>query len=165
MARRLLEVGVSLVTVYWHYEGPKATPVWDTHGNHYPQLRERLAPHADRAMAALLAELAQRGLLDDTLFITMGAFGRTPRINREAGRDHWPHVQTIVMAGAGIAPGSVYGASDREGAYPADRPISPADLVATILHALGVNPGAELLDPLGRPHLACEGAPVLELFS
>jgi uncharacterized protein (DUF1501 family) len=165
MARRLLEVGVSLVTVYWHYEGPKATPVWDTHGNHYPQLRERLAPHGDRAMAALLAELSERGLLDDTLFITLGEFGRTPRINREAGRDHWPHVQTIVMAGAGIAAGSVYGASDREGAYPADRAVSPADLMATILHALGVSPAAELRDPLGRPHLACEGTPVLDLFS
>ncbi len=165
LARRLLEVGVSLVTVYWHYDGPKATPVWDTHGNHYPQLRERLAPHADRAMAAMLADLGNRGLLDDTLFITMGEFGRTPRINREAGRDHWPHVQTIVMAGAGIRAGCVYGASDRQGAYPADQPISPADLIATILHALGVPSDADLHDPLGRPHKACEGTAVLDLFA
>jgi uncharacterized protein (DUF1501 family) len=165
MARRLLEVGVSLVTVYWHYEGPKATPVWDTHGNHYPQMRDRLAPHADRAMAALLADLDRRGMLDDTLLITMGEFGRTPRINREAGRDHWPHVQTIVMAGAGIQAGGVYGASDRQGAFPADRPVSPADLIATILHSLGVHAAVELRDALGRPHQACEGTPVLGLFS
>jgi uncharacterized protein (DUF1501 family) len=165
LARRLLEVGVSLVTVYWHYDGPKATPVWDTHGNHYPQLRERLAPPADRAMAALLADLAERGLLADTLFITMGEFGRTPRINREAGRDHWPHVQTIVLTGAGIRAGCVYGASDREGAYPSDRAVSPADLTATILHALGLRADADLHDPLGRPHKACEGTAVLELFA
>jgi hypothetical protein len=165
LARRLLEVGVSLVTVYWHYDGPKATPVWDTHGNHYPQLRDRLAPHGDRAMAALLADLNERGLLDDTLFIALGEFGRTPRINREAGRDHWPHVQTIVLAGAGIRAGSVFGASDRQGAYPADRPVAPADLTATILHALGVQPGAELRDPLGRPHQACDGTPILDLWS
>jgi uncharacterized protein (DUF1501 family) len=164
LARRLLEVGVSLVSVYWHYEGPKATPVWDTHGNHYPQLRERLAPHADRAMAALLADLADRGMLADTLFVTLGEFGRTPRINREAGRDHWPHAQSIVLAGAGVRAGAVYGATDKQGAYPADRALPPADLTATILHALGVRPDRELHDALGRPHVACEGSPRLDLF-
>jgi hypothetical protein len=161
LARRLLEAGVEFVTVYWHYEGPDDSPVWDTHGNNFKHLRERLMPPTDQALAALLADLAARGLLDDTLVVCMGEFGRTPRINKNAGRDHWPHAQSVVLAGAGVRGGSVYGASDRHGAYPADQPVTPADLVATVLHLLGVPPDLELIDRLGRPLRACSGRPVL----
>ncbi|MBC8114230.1 MAG: DUF1501 domain-containing protein, partial [Candidatus Saccharimonas sp.] len=108
MARRLLEAGVSLVTVYWHYEGPEDSPVWDTHANNFAHLRNRLAPPTDVAMSALLDDLAERGMLDDTLFVAMGEFGRTPKINANAGRDHWPQVATLVLAGAGVRAGAVY---------------------------------------------------------
>lgn len=164
MARRLLEAGVALATVYWHYEGPEDSPVWDTHGNNFAHLRNRLAGPADAAMSALLDDLADRGMLDDTLFVAMGEFGRSPRINAQAGRDHWPHAATAVLAGAGIQAGAVFGATDRLGAYPSDHPVSPADLAATILHLLGVPPDLELYDQTGRPHKACDGLPVLGLL-
>src|SRR5262249_47961728 len=157
LARRLLEAGVAFVTVYWHYEGPDDSPVWDTHGNNFTHLRQRLMPPTDQALAALLADLGQPGLLDDTLVVCLGEFGRTPRINKNAGRDHWPHVQSVGLAGAGVRGGSVYGASDRHGAYPADQPVTPADLVATVLHLLGVPPDLGLIDRLGRPLRACSG--------
>ncbi|MBI3462998.1 MAG: DUF1501 domain-containing protein, partial [Planctomycetes bacterium] len=118
---------------------------------------------ADQAVAALLDDLAARGLLAETLVICMGEFGRTPKINRYAGRDHWPHVQSILLAGAGIRGGSVYGASDKTGAYPADSPVSPPDLVATILYLLGVPPDLELRNRTDQPLRACEGTPIREL--
>ena len=165
MARRLLEAGVSLVTVYWHYEGPRDSPVWDTHANNFAHMRNRLAPPTDVAMSALLDDLAERGMLDDTLFVAMGEFGRTPKINANAGRDHWPQVATLVLAGAGVRAGTIYGASDRLGAYPADRAVTPADLTATMLHLLGVDPELDLRDQAGRIHPVCEGSPVLGLFA
>lgn len=164
MARRLLEAGVALVTVYWHYEGPRDSPVWDTHANNYAHLRNRLAPPTDVAMSALLDDLAERGMLDDTLFLAMGEFGRTPKINANAGRDHWPQVASLVLAGAGVRAGAIYGASDRLGAYPADHAVTPADLTATILHLLGVDPELDLRDQSGRPHRACEGSPVFGMI-
>ena len=164
MARRLLEAGVALVTVYWHYEGPDDSPVWDTHGNNFTHLRKRLAPPTDAAMSALLDDLSNRGMLDDTLFITMGEFGRTPKINAQAGRDHWPQAASVVVAGAGVQAGAVYGATDRLGAYPKELPVSPADLTASILHLLGVSPDLEIHDQAGRPHRACEGSPLLALL-
>jgi uncharacterized protein (DUF1501 family) len=162
-ARRLVEAGVDLVTVYWHYEGPEDSPVWDTHGNNYLHLRQRLAPPTDQAVSALVGDLAARGLLADTLVVVMGEFGRTPKINRNAGRDHWPHVQSILLAGAGIPGGRVYGASDKQGAYPAERPVSPADLIATLLHLLAVPREMELRDLSGRTVRACHGEPLWEL--
>jgi hypothetical protein len=165
LARRLVEAGVSLVTVYWHYEGPDDSPVWDTHWNNYPHLRNRLMPPTDQAVSALFADLTSRGLLDDTLVIVMGEFGRTPRINDKGGRDHWPHVQSILLAGGGIVRGQVYGASDAEGARPVDRPVTPPDLTATFLHLLGVPGTTELRDLFGRPLLACAGTPVRELLA
>lgn len=164
LARRLIEAGVELVTVYWHYEGPDDSPVWDTHWNNYPHLRQRLAPPTDQAASALFADLHQRGLLDETLVIMMGEFGRTPKVNGKGGRDHWPHVQSILLAGAGIPGGSVYGSSDRQGAYPAEKPISPADLMATILHLLAVPRDMELHDRSGRPLRACSGEPLWDLL-
>jgi uncharacterized protein (DUF1501 family) len=119
-----------------------------------------LAPPTDRAVAALLDDLSARGLLDDTLVIVMGEFGRTPRINREAGRDHWSNVQTILLAGAGVRGGTALGASDRHGAAPADAPVTPPDLIATILHLLGVPPHVEVIDRTGRPLRGNEGRPI-----
>jgi len=164
LARRLLEAGVALVTVYWHYEGPEDSPVWDTHQNNFPHLRDRLLPPTDQAVACLLEDLAARGLLADTLVICMGEFGRSPKINRNGGRDHWPHEQAVLLAGAGIPGGSVCGASDKHGAYPADNPVSPANLAATILHLLGVPLSLELHDRTGRPVPACAGKPVRALL-
>lgn len=164
LARRLLEAGVGIATVYWHYEGPDDSPVWDTHWNNFQHLRERLAPPTDQAVAALIADLSARGLLDDTLVIVMGEFGRTPRINNMAGRDHWSNVQSILLAGAGISGGRVVGASDRIGAEPADMPITPPDLIATILHLLGVDAHIEVRDRTGRPLRAVEGQAVQTLL-
>jgi hypothetical protein len=165
LARRLLEAGVALVTVYWHYEGPQDSPVWDTHANNFRHLRQRLMPPTDQAFASLLDDLAGRGLLDDTLVVCMGEFGRSPRINSYAGRDHWPFVQSIVLAGAGIRGGSTYGASDRQGAQPADKPVTPPNLVATLLHLLGVQPDLEVHDRAGRPLRACAGEPLRGLLA
>jgi uncharacterized protein (DUF1501 family) len=164
MARRLLESGVSLVTVYWHYEGPDDSPVWDTHGNNFSHLRNRLAPPTDMAMSALLDDLSVRGMLDDTLFVTLGEFGRTPKINALAGRDHWPGVATIVLAGAGVQGGAVYGSSDGQGAFPSESPVTPSDFTATLMHLLGIPNDLEIHDQSGRPFRACDGTPILGLL-
>jgi hypothetical protein len=165
LARRLLEAGVALVTVYWHYEGPDDSPVWDTHENNFQHLRRRLAPPADQSIASLLEDLSARGLLADTLLVCMGEFGRSPRVNSKGGRDHWASVQSVVLAGAGIPGGSVYGASDRIGAYPGDNPVTPPELTATILHLLGVRPDLEVQDRLGRPLRVCEAKPIRSLLA
>ena len=165
LARRLLEAGVALATVYWHYEGPDDSPVWDTHESNFPHLRNRLMPPTDRAFSGLLADLGNRGMLDDTLVVCLGEFGRSPKINSLGGREHWPQCQSVVLAGAGIRGGSVYGASDREGGYPADLPVTPADLAATILHLLGVPADTTLHDAQGRPIVACHGTPLVGLWS
>ena len=165
LARRLLEAEVGLVTVYWHYEGPDDSPVWDTHWNNFDHLRKRLLPPTDLAIAALIDDLASRGLLEDTLVIVMGEFGRTPKINGKAGRDHWPHVQSILLAGAGIPCGTIYGSSDRDGAYPADKAVHPPDLAATFLHLLGVPHDLEAHDTSGRPFRAYLGSPVIDLVT
>lgn len=164
LARRLLEAGVSLATVYWHYEGPDDSPVWDTHQNNFAHLRQRLMPPTDQALSSLLSDLADRGLLDDTLVVCMGEFGRSPKVNRQGGRDHWPFVQSILLAGAGICGGSVYGSSDRSGGHPAELPVTPPDLAATILHLLGVPAELELHDRAGRPLQAYQGKPILGLI-
>jgi len=155
---------VSLVSVYWHYEGPKDSPVWDTHGKNFPHLRNRLAPPTDCAVATLIADLEARGMLSDTLVICMGEFGRTPKINALGGRDHWPGAQSILLAGAGLAAGSVIGATDRRGAFPTQEPIAPVDLTATFLHLLGISPKSELHDRGGRPLPVCAGKPVTALL-
>jgi hypothetical protein len=160
LARRLLEAGAGLAAVYWHYEGPEDSPVWDTHQNNFVHLRQRLMPPTDAAFAALLDDMAQRGMLEDTLIVCLGEFGRTPLINRHAGRDHWSLAQSIVFAGAGISGGSVYGASDRDGAAPADKPVSPADITATLMHLLGIPGELEIMDRSGRPLRACHGTAI-----
>lgn len=163
LGRRLLEAGVTFVTVYWQYEGPDDSPVWDTHWNNFRHLRERLAAPTDQAVATLMADLSSRGLLDDTLVLVFGEFGRSPKVNDKAGRDHWPHVQSILLAGAGLPSGAVLGSSDRDGGYPAELPVPPRDLVATVLHLLGVPAQLELHNLEGRPFKACEGTPIAPL--
>jgi hypothetical protein len=165
LARRLVEAGVPLVTVFWHYEGPDDSPCWDTHENNFQHLRERLAPHADRAFAQLLRDLEARGLLEQTLVVWMGEFGRSPRVNPKAGREHWPHVHSMILAGGGIARGQVYGASDQIGGYPSSSPVSPGDVGATILHLLGVDPGSVLRDPAGQEVPAIQGRPIAGLLA
>jgi hypothetical protein len=163
LARRLVEAGITFVTVYWHYEGPDDSPVWDTHWNNYPHLRNRLVPPTDQAVSSLLGDLASRGMLDETLVVCLGEFGRTPKINTMAGRDHWPNVQSLLLAGGGIRGGQIYGASDPQGAFPADNPVAPNELIATILHLLGVPPHFEIHDRFGRILPATHGRPLLEL--
>ena len=162
MARRLVEAGVPFVNVYdFRQQGQN----WDAHFKVFDQHRDHLLPVADRSLAALIEDLDARGLLDSTLVVALGEFGRTPRINGDAGRDHWPDCYSIALAGGGVKGGFVLGASDRLGAYPASDPVTPADLAATIYWRFGVDPGLELIDPTGRPHPLATGRPVRELFS
>ncbi|MBX7168982.1 MAG: DUF1501 domain-containing protein [Pirellulales bacterium] len=158
LARRLVEAGVKFV-------GYNAfNQEWDTHGGLKGRY-EDLIPKLDRAYSALIGDLAERGLLDETLVIQAGEFGRTPQINKDAGRDHWPHAYSVVLAGGGIRGGTVYGASDKHGAYVADRPVSPADLLATMWHLMGVDPESELRDRLNRPNQVSRGQIVTELLA
>ncbi len=162
LARRLVEFGVPLVTVNWHDDGQN---FWDTHGENFQHLKDRLMPPADQGFAALLDDLGQRGLLDSTLVVWMGEFGRTPRTtNGGTGREHWPRCYSAVLAGGGVQGGQVHGASDRWAAYPARDPVSPDDLGATILHALGIDPTRQIHDALGRPIPINLGQPLTTLF-
>lgn len=154
LARRLLEAGVRLVQVNWPREpGDTASgnPLWDTHQDNAGRVKNVLCPQFDTAFPALLDDLEDRGLLDETLVVVMGEFGRTPTINPAGGRDHWGSVFSVALAGAGVPGGSVIGASDERGALPADRAVRPPDLAATIFHLLGIPPGHEIRDPLDRP--------------
>jgi Protein of unknown function (DUF1501) len=163
MARRLVEAGVGLVTANWHDDGQN---FWDTHGNNFNRLKNDLMPPADRAFATLLDDLDARGLLDETLVVWAGEFGRAPRITAaNAGREHWPRCYSVALAGGGIAGGQVYGASDRWAAYPSKDAVSPEDLGATILHALGIDPSTEVRDAVGRPLQINTGSPLIPLFA
>jgi hypothetical protein len=164
LARRLLEADATFVTVYWHYEGPDDSPVWDTHWNNSQHLRERLAGPADRAVSAVLTDLHDRGLLDETLVLCLGEFGRTPRINRKAGRDHWPHAFTALVAGAGVSGSSVFGATDSDAAYPLHDPVTAEDFCTTVLDHLGVSADYEFHDQFNRPHRAATGRSRPEIF-
>jgi hypothetical protein len=162
LARRLIEAGVRLVCVNWHQDGQF---FWDTHNNNFNGLKDRLMPPADRGFSALLDDLADRGMLDETLLVWVGEFGRKPQISSgSAGREHWPSCYSAVLAGGGIAGGSVYGKSDRLAAHPADNPVSPSDLTATIYHALGISSDTTLSDREGRPITLTEGRAVEGLF-
>jgi hypothetical protein len=167
LARRLVQAGVRLVTVNWPREPndlDKGNPVWDTHLDNAGRLKNALMPPMDQAVTALLEDLKQRGLLDETLVIWMGEFGRTPKFNPNGGRDHWGHVFSLMLCGGGIRGGVVYGSSDRIGAYPESDRLEPPALHATIFHLLGIPPSAGFTDPLNRPLLACEGESVEALF-
>jgi hypothetical protein len=159
LARRLVEAGVPLVTVY-----SVANRDWDTHANNFKDLKEKLLPDTDRALAALLEDLECRGLLEETLVVWMGDMGRTPRINAAAGRDHWSFCYSIVMAGGGVRGGLVHGSSDRAAAYPSSDPVNPADIIATIHHLLGIDHRTQIVDQQGRPFVIGTGEPVLSLL-
>ena len=137
---------------------------WDMHDTLFPTMKNTLLPHTDSALSALLDDLKDRGLLDDTLVYWTGDFGRTPKVNDKAGRDHWPQCQSIVMAGGGIRGGTTYGASDPSGAFPKDDPLRPDDITATVFHALGLDPATEIRDQLGRPTPISAGSPIQALF-
>lgn len=160
LARRLIEAGTKFVTVNWPDDGQT---FWDTHGNNFPALKDRLMPPADRAFSTLLDDLDTRGLLSETLVVWVGEFGRTPRIGN-GGRQHWPKCYSAVLAGAGIRGGSIYGASDKIASEPNENPVSPADLTATMYHALGIDPQELVTDRLGREIALTEGTPVRALF-
>jgi uncharacterized protein (DUF1501 family) len=168
LARRLVEAGVRLVQLNWPRENGDTTisnPLWDTHSKNAERIKDVLAPQFDLTYATLLEDLHQRGLLSETLVVVMGEFGRSPKINASGGRDHWGQVFSVALAGAGVAGGQVIGSSDRTGGTPADRPIYPPDLAATIFHQLGLNPSSEFLDPLGRPRMITDnGRPIRELI-
>jgi hypothetical protein len=156
LARRLVEAGVSLVTVNWDDESraEKVSPFWDTHNHNFASLKNRLAPAFDTSFSALVEDLAARGLLETTLVVVTGEFGRTPKIGQivqngmteKSGRDHWPHAFTVLLAGGGVRGGQVYGETNSIGAFVNDRPVSPADLSATILDRLGIDVSRDYWD-------------------
>src|SRR5262249_52922066 len=165
LGRRLLDAGARLVQVNWlRTQGAKGY-AWDSHRENFEALREDLIPPFDRAFAALIADLDSSGRLDETLVVVATEFGRTPKVTlATGGREHWPYVFSVLLAGGGIRGGQVYGASDRIGAYPAEAPVSPGDLMATICHCLGVDPHSELHDQFDRPLTLCKGNPVTSLL-
>jgi hypothetical protein len=163
LARRLAEAGVPMVAI--HFNEMTICDGWDTHSKNFEALRTELLPMVDQSLSALLDDLDQRGLLDETLVVMMGEFGRTPRINADAGRDHWGSCQTALLAGSGIRGGQVYGASDRIGAYPSADPIDPVDIHATMLHCLGLDPEQTIVDHLQRPHPLSTGRAIAAVLT
>lgn len=169
LARRLVESGVRVVTIG---SGRRFDQAWDTHRDHFPLLKKALCPYFDRAASALLADLYERGMLEETLVVIMGEFGRTPKIGQitssagadKGGRDHWPHCYTVLLAGGGIHGGAIYGESDAHAAYPKTNPVTPEDVAATIYHALGLAPETRVFDAQGRPHSVALGEPIESLF-
>jgi hypothetical protein len=165
LARRLTEAGVPVVQVCCaagDLNGGQGD-MWDTHADNFNRLKNRLLPVFDRGASALIQDLADRGSLDETLVVCLTDFGRTPRVNRAAGRDHYPNVYSIAFAGGGIQGGQVYGSSDSQGAFPRDNSCGPPDVHATIFQSLGISPRALLRDMLGRPLPVSDGN-VLPLF-
>ncbi len=162
LARRLTEAGVPIVQVCCaagDLNGGSGD-MWDTHGDNFNRLRKNLLPVFDQGLSALLADLDQRGTLDDTLVVVLTDFGRTPKINGSAGRDHYPSAYSVALAGGGIRGGQVYGSSDARGAFPQTKKCGPADVHATIFTALGIAPGATIRDQLGRPFPVSDGKPL-----
>jgi hypothetical protein len=179
LARRLVEAGVPFITVIWSHsnrgqdKAPDETEAygWDTHNDIFTALRRHLLPHFDQGFAALLTDLDQRGLLDQTLVGCMGEFGRAPRVALEPkfagstpGRKHWAAAYSAVLAGAGVARGGLFGSTDRTGAYPNSSPVGPWDLAATMFAALGIDPATHYLDLTGRPFPACTGRPIRGIY-
>ena len=162
LARRLVESGVRFVSVFDRVRnGPNN---WDTHDKIFGRLKDDLLPPCDMAFSALVEDLEARGLLESTLIVMLGEFGRTPKINGAGGRDHWPDCYSVVLAGGGIAGGTIYGASDKLGAYPDSNPVTPGDLAATIFWRFGLDPATELHDAVGRPFRLAAGEPIYGLF-
>jgi hypothetical protein len=162
LARRLVEAGVPFVNVHWCRKPPAS---WDTHSQNFSKMKQTLGPTLDQTLAALITDLEERGLLDEVLVVPMAEFGRTPTINKNAGRDHWPFVYSLALAGAGLAPGVVYGKSDRLAAYPQSQPHDPSDMAATIYHLLGIPADTKLYDQQRRPHQLVIGEPIEPLLA
>ena len=157
LARRLIENGVRFVTVN--------SAGWDHHAKIFENLDKKL-PQFDQGLSALIDDMAERGLLKDTLVVCMGEFGRTPKVNKDAGRDHWGHAGVMMFAGAGVRGGKIIGATDKSGSAVIDRPVTPADVCWTVYEALGINPTAELRTPEGRPVTILDsGSTIHELYS
>jgi uncharacterized protein (DUF1501 family) len=174
MARRMVEAGVSLVTVNWEDETKTdgVNTCWDTHHSNFSKLKNLLCPIFDQAYSAFIEDLHERGLLETTLVVAIGEFGRTPHMGqfsqsantKKSGRDHWPSAFTALLAGGGVRGGQVYGATNQHAALVEDRPVTPADLAATILHHLGIDHDQSYVDDMqGLRHRLSEGRPVMDL--
>ncbi|MGC4007463.1 MAG: DUF1501 domain-containing protein [Pirellulales bacterium] len=156
MARRLVEAGVTFVTV--------DAGGWDTHGNNFESLKKNKLPDFDVAWSGLLNDLHARGMYDDTLVLVWGEFGRTPRINKDAGRDHWPGAMSVVVAGGGLKMGQAIGETDAKAEYPKERPISPEDVMSTMYSVLGVDQNVDYENEAQRPvKVLNTGTPIREL--
>jgi hypothetical protein len=160
IARRLVEAGVRFVNVTWDLFWDRVQidyDAWDTHTRNFPILRENKLPNLDQTYAALMEDLDSRGLLDETLVVVMSEMGRTPRVNGNGGRDHWTYCYSVLLAGAGIRGGTIYGASDAQAAFVKDKPVRPADICATIYQCLGIDPDLLIHDRAGRPIPVAQG--------
>jgi hypothetical protein len=165
LARRLVEAGVSLVQVNWcRVDNEPNAGSWDTHDRHNDLLKRFLMPWMDQAYSALLTDLAERGLLDETLVVWTGEFGHTPRFNGNKGRDHWGHCFSVALAGAGVQGGVVHGKSDAQAAFPVSGQVEPRDLLATMFHCLGYAPDTDVHDTEGRPHPISRGRVIGEIL-
>lgn len=175
MARRLIEAGTRFVQVNWPSvaNGNPEVDAWDTHAANFGPLKNIHCPKLDRGLSGFLEDMDQRGLLKETLVVVTGEFGRSPKlgvstsgnVNSPDGRDHWPYCYTAIIAGAGVKRGVQYGASDAQASSPAEKPVHPVDLVATIYYSLGIDPHMEILNDLKQPRALVEGQPVLGFFS
>ena len=169
VALRLVEAGVRFINVTWDVYWERLqlqNDGWDTHGRNFPILKEYNLPYFDMAFSALMEDLEVRGLLDETLVVVMSEMGRSPKINRSGGRDHWTYCYSVTLAGAGIRGGTVFGASDSQAGYVKANPVRPADLCATIYHCLGIDPDMTVLDRGGRPApIAQGGRPIAEILA
>lgn len=162
LARRLIEAGSRLACISW---APDANATWDTHGNNFKKLKGELLPQFDMAITSLINDLTARGMLDRTLVAVLGDFGRTPKVNANAGRDHWNFCYSLMLFGGGFKKGLVYGASDRIGSHPSLNPLTPADIISTMYQCLGVSHELEIMDRLSRPQALCPwGNPVNDLL-
>jgi hypothetical protein len=168
IGRRLVEAGVRFVNVTWDLFWDRVQidyDAWDTHTRNFPILRENKLPGLDQTYTALMEDLSARGLLDETLVVVMSEMGRTPRVNGNGGRDHWTFCYSVLFAGAGVKGGAVCGASDAQAAYVKDRPVSPADICATIYQCLGIDPDTTVPDRSGRPVAINQGGePIREIL-
>ena len=160
LARRLVESGVTFVTI--HTEAAQGNGHWDTHSNNFRMLKNILLPFFDQAVPALIEDLDQRGLLDSTLVVATGDMGRSPRVNKSAGRDHWPQCGFCLLAGGGVKSGYVHGSSDKTAAWPKEHPVTPGDIAATIYHLVGVDPEATVPDQTQRPIPITHGGTVVK---
>jgi hypothetical protein len=171
LARRLVERGARFVNVSWdnmreRFENPPSNQVWDTHERNFPILKENHLPNLDQTYSALMEDLDGRGLLEETLIVMMGEMGRTPKLNPNGGRDHWTFCYSVILAGAGIRGGSIYGASDVQAAYIKDRPVHIKDICATVYYCLGIDPEMPVFDHGGRPTpIALGGQPLVDILT